>query len=154
MQRGQQACLQESAGAQQPPSLLLQQLRTPRVTLRNVTVTCDPSAPEEPAGGPLVVRLDDPVRASREFWHTWHLVADLRLPAVLHFAVNISLVGVPLPGAPHASLGRDVLMMPAPEVAAAGKAVILDYAYNYETVYVSATSMVRMSATSMLVGCL
>ena len=131
------ACVQESNG--------FKQLRVrdwsplARLSLSNVTLTCDPAAPPEPAQ-PLTVRVYD----GHDYRHAWRIVADLQLPAKVLVAVPlISLGGVPLLGQPAVLLQRDTWLEPAPELEGCGDSPLVDFAFSYETALIGTDAKVR-----------
>ena len=112
----------------------------PRLSLFNVTLTCDPSAPPEPTEA-----LEARVYNGHDYRHAWRVISDLRLPAkVLLAHRHIRLEGVPLLGEPAARLQRDTWLEPAPELLEApGGNPLVDFAYSYEPVLIGLNATVR-----------
>ena len=121
--------------------LHVEQLSLPRLTLTNVTLTCDPFAPSEP---PEPIALD--ISDGHQHRHAWRLLSDLQLPARLLLTRNISLEGVPPWGLPTPVVTRDVWVGTAPELQSAGQQLMIDYAFNYEPVLVASTAQVSAQA--------
>ncbi len=117
--------------------LLVRHLNTAHLSMRDVTITCDPAAPEEPPL-PVTVHVSD----GQDYWGAWRLIAALQLPARLYIHGNVSLHGIPLPGPPSIVAVRHVWVSSPPATVAAGKLALLDFAFNYETVFVSNSAQV------------
>ena len=113
------------------------QLSLPRLTLTNVTLTCDPHAPPEPPR-PLAINISD----GASYRGTWRLLSDLQLPAAIYVTRNISMEGVVPYMAPTPLITRDVWMRRTPELVEAGQEAVIDLCHRYEPIQLAYTASV------------